>query len=196
MIRRLHITLAVLLSSLTAVAQQNSSPATCPATEPAVLEVEHQLWSAARNRDVATLNKLMDDSFLSTDDGGTRTGKKEFLAQFSKPEGNIHNETDEGPADVRIVFTNGVAILNFTKHWTDYDKEAGITFSATSVMTRVFTCKKSEWKLIAFHETGLPNKNRQPDAGAADHLDDYVGHYRFKENGGEDIGHAYGSPDL
>jgi len=183
MIRPLYIALIILLSPLRALTQQTQSPFTCPTTEQAMREVEHQLWSAARSRDAAALDKLVDDSFISTDDGGVRKGKQELLGDIKKPEGNVHNDTDEQPADIRLVFTNGVAILNFTKHWTDYDKKAGISFGGTSVMTRVFTCKNGEWKLVSFHETGIPNRTRQPSTSAVDHLDDYVGHYRLGENG-------------
>jgi hypothetical protein len=182
MTRFLRLASIVLATLLPGFAQQNQSP-TCPATQQAVLDVGHQLWSAARNRDVATLDKLIDDGYLSTDDGGLHKGKRELLTAVKKPEGNIHNETDEQPADLRLVFTNGVALLNFTKRWTDYDKKAGISWSATSAITRVFTCKSGEWKLVAFQETDIPNRDRQPSAQAIDRLDDYVGHYRFGENG-------------
>jgi hypothetical protein len=183
MIRPLYLVFAALLPSLPALTQQSQSPVPCAATEQKVLEVEHKLWSAARRRDVATLDKLTDDSFLSTDDGGLSTGEKEFLAHFRQPESNIHNQTDEQPTDVRLVFTNGVAILNFMKHWIDHNRKAGISFGATSVMTRVFTCQNGQWKLVGFHETNLTNKSRQPSAGTGDHIGDHVGHYRFGENG-------------
>lgn len=112
-----------------------------------------------------------------------RKGKQELLAGLKKPEGHVHNETDEQPTDVRLVFTNGVAILNFTKHWTDYDKTAGISFDGTSRMTRVFTCKNGGWKLVSFNETGIPDRTRQPVSSAIAYFDDYVGHYRLGENG-------------
>jgi ketosteroid isomerase-like protein len=182
-LRPLYLGLAALLCSVPALAQQNQSPVSCRATEQEVLDVAHQLWSAVRNRDVAAYDKLVDDDFISTDDGAVRKGKKEILAGLRQPEGNIHNETDEQPADIRLVFTDGVAILNFSKHWTDYDKAAGISFGGSSVITRVFTCKNGEWKLISFHETGISNRDRQPSTSAMSHLDDYVGRYRLGENG-------------
>jgi ketosteroid isomerase-like protein len=172
----------VLLSSLHAIAQQNQPSITCPATEQAVREVSHQIWAAVRSRDVAAWDKLADDSFISTDDGGVRKRKQECLAELSKPEGNIHTDSDEQPEDVRVVFTGDVAIENQTKHWTDYDKEAGISWGATSRTTRVFTCKNGEWRLVAFQETDIPNKQRNPSPN--DHLDDYVGHYRLVDSGG------------
>jgi ketosteroid isomerase-like protein len=171
----------VLLSSLHAFAQQNQPSITCPATEQAVSDVSHQIWAAVRSRDAAAWDKLADDSFISTDDGGVRKGKQECLAELTKPEGNIHTDADEQPEDVRVVFTGGVAIENETKHWTDFDKKAGISWGGTSRMTRVLTCKNGEWKVVAYQETDIPNRNRKPSPN--DHLDDYVGHYRLGENG-------------
>jgi ketosteroid isomerase-like protein len=141
----------------------------------------HQIWAAVRSRDVAAWDKLADDSFISTDDGGARKGKQESLAELKKPEGTIHTDNDEQPEDVRVVFTGGVAIVNQTKHWTDYDKKTGINWGATSRTTRVLTCKNGEWRLVAFHETDIPNKHRKPSPN--DHLDDYVGHYRLVDSG-------------
>jgi hypothetical protein len=57
-VRLLSIAFVVLLSSLNAFAQQTQSSATCPATEQAVREVNHQIWAAFKNRDLATLDKL------------------------------------------------------------------------------------------------------------------------------------------
>jgi ketosteroid isomerase-like protein len=118
---RLFSIVFVLLSSLHSFAQQNQSPVTCTATEQAVRDTSHQIWAAYRDRDVATYDRLVDDSYISTDDSGVRKGKKDVLADLRKPEGNIHTDTDEQPEDVRVVFTGGVAIVNQTKHWTDYD---------------------------------------------------------------------------
>jgi ketosteroid isomerase-like protein len=171
----------VLLSSLHTFAQQNQPSIACPATEEAVREVSHQIWAAVRDRDAATWDKLTDDNFVSTDDGGVRKGKQECLAELRKPEGNLHTDTDEQPEDVRVVFTGGVAIVNQTKHWTDYDKKTGISWGATSRTTRVLTCQNGQWRLVAFQETDIPNKLRKPSAN--DHLDDYAGHYRLVDGG-------------
>lgn len=183
MTRLSYLALVALLLPSSNLAQQNQPRLTCAATEQAVLTAEHQLWSAWRSRDAAAWDKLVDDSLVSTDDGGLREDKQKILAGIKQPEGHIHNETDEIPKDIRAVFTNGVGILNFTKHWIDYDKTAGISFGATAADTRVFTCKNGEWKLIVFQETDIANKNRQPSTNTIAHPDDYVGHYRLGENG-------------
>ena len=181
--RSLSIVFVALLSCLRLFAQQNQSQAACPATEQAMREVIHQTWAAFHNRAAATLDKLIDDDAITTDDGGTVVGKKETLAAVKRPEGNIHNETDEEPKDSRVVFTSGVAIVNYSKHWMDYEKKVGIKWGATSRVTVVFTCKNGEWKRIAFQETDIPNKDRKPSAIANHVLDEYCGHYRLGENG-------------
>ena len=171
----------VLLSSLHVSAQRNQPPVTCPATEQAVREVERQIWAAFHTRDLAALDKLIDDDSISTNDDGTSKGKRERLAVIRRPEGDIHTEASEQPEDSRVVFTNGVAILNFTRHWTDYEKKMGIDWGAAVRVTMVFACKNGGWRDVAFQETDMPNKNRKPVVDASDHFDDYVGHYIVSE---------------
>ena len=185
MIRPLYFAFAVVLSALHAFAQRDQAAVLCPITEQAVREVEHQIWAAFHNRDVAALDKLIDDDSISTDDGGTSKGKRELLAAIKRPEGDIHTEASEQPQDVRVMFTNGVAVLNFARHWTDYEKKMGIDWGAAVRVTMVFACKNGGWREVAFQETDMPNRNRKPFAGASDHLDEYVGHYRLGENGGK-----------
>ena len=181
-VRPFSIAFVVLLVSSHALAQQKQSPIGCPATEQAVREVQRQIWAAYHDRDVAALDKLIDDQAISTNDVGTRRGKQELLAAYKRPEGDIHTEVSE-ESDSRVVFANGVAILNYTVHWTDHEKKIGIDWGATSRMTAVLVCKNGEWRRVALQETGIPNKDRKPPTGANDHFDDYVGHYRFGENG-------------
>jgi hypothetical protein len=85
MTRLLYLASVVLLSSLHAFAQQNQPTIACPATEQAVRGVSHQIWAAGRSRDVAAWDKLVDDSFISTDDGGVRKGKQESLPNSGNP---------------------------------------------------------------------------------------------------------------
>ena len=97
MSKPLYFAVPVVFSSLPALGQQEQSPTTCVATEEAVLTAEHELWSARRDRYAAAWNELVDDSFVLTDDGGTRKGKQEIPAGMKKPEGHVHNDTDETP---------------------------------------------------------------------------------------------------
>jgi len=179
-----HFAVFFLFSSLNALSQQSQSAYSCPATEQAVRAVSHEIWAASRNRDVAKLDQLLDENYFAIDDGGNRKAKLDLIAELKKPEGYIHNETDEEPADLNVVFTNGVAILSFTKHWTDYAKRMGISWGATVRITRVFACKNGRWKALVYHETDIPNKTRPSATAELDHLNDYVGRYRIGEKGG------------
>jgi len=181
-VRPLSLAFVVLLSSLHALGQRDQAAVSCPVTEQAVREVEHQIWAAFHNRDVAALDKLIDDDSINSDDGGTSKGKRELLAAIKRPEGDIHTEASEQPEDFHVLFTNGVSILNFTRRWTDYEKKMGIDWGAAVRVTMVFACKNGGWREVAFQETDMPNRNRKPFAGASDHLDEYVGHYRLGEN--------------
>jgi len=177
------LTFAVLLSAIQLFAQQNQASIKCPATEQAVREVGHQFWAGYKNRDVAALKALIDDDAIATDDAGKVTGKEELLAAAGRPEGNIHEETDEQPSDFRVVFSNQIAVLNYAKKSTNYEKEMGISWTAASRFTMVLVCKTGKWRIVAFQETTLPNRDRKPSVSAREHLDDYVGRYRFGEDG-------------
>jgi len=50
-------------------------------------------------------------------------------------------------------------------------------------MTETLICRAGRWRILAFQETFLPNAARSPNSDAASRYDDYVGQYRFGENG-------------
>ena len=181
-IRSLYVALSALLA-LPAFAQQNAAMVPCPATEKAVREVDHQIWAAYRNRDTTALDNLVSDDFIRSNDEGGREGKPGVLAGIKGPEGDVHNETDEQLNDFRVVFTNGVAILNFTRHVTESDKRAGVSWETTVRTTRVLTCTDGTWRMVVYHESVIPNMNRAPVAGSTAHFNDYVGRYRLGEKG-------------
>jgi ketosteroid isomerase-like protein len=181
-IRSLYVALLAMLA-LPAFTQQNAALVSCPVTEEAVREVDHQIWAAYRNRDAAALNNLVSDDLIRSNDEGMREDKQAVLAGRKSPEGDVHNETDEQINDFRVVFTNGVAILNFTRHEADSDKRVGVSWETTVRTTRVLTCTNGTWKMVVYHESVIPNVNRVPVAGSAAHFKDYVGRYRLGEKG-------------
>lgn len=107
-----------------------------------------------------------------------------MIAELKKPEGYIHNETQEEPDDFSAVFTNGIAVVSYTKQWRDYAKRMGMSWGATVRITRVFACKDGNWKALVYHETDMPNKTRPAVKAELNHLNDYVGRYRIGEKGG------------
>jgi ketosteroid isomerase-like protein len=181
-VRSLFVALLAMLA-LPAFTQQNAALVSCPVTEKAVREVDHQIWAAYRSRDATALNNLVSDDLIRSNDEGMREDKQAVLAGRKSPEGDVHNETDEKINDFRVVFTNGVAILNFTRHETDSDKRVGVSWETTVRTTRVLTCTNGAWKMVVYHESVIPNVNRVPVSGSAAHFKDYVGRYRLGAKG-------------
>jgi hypothetical protein len=73
--------------------------------------------------------------------------------------------------------------MSFTRAWKIMHQPSGVSFGATSRMTETFVCAGSEWKVVAFQETMVPNLARQVYKPAADYFDDFMGKYRFGEDG-------------
>jgi hypothetical protein len=84
---------------------------------------------------------------------------------------------------VRSVFAGETAVLSFRRRWAVTHRPSGVSFSATSRMTEVFVCRGQEWKVLAFHETLMPNAERPVSAAAPAHYEEYVGRYRFGSKG-------------
>jgi hypothetical protein len=95
----------------------------------------------------------------------------------------MKSESAEQPEDVRTLFADNTAFISFTRAWTLTHQPSGASFRATSRMTETFVCRGGEWKVIAFQETMALNPARQVYRPAADYFDDYVGKYRFGEDG-------------
>ena len=178
------IALALVLSSSRPLAQLPTS-SSCPATDQSVRDADLRVWRAFHDRDDKTLDRLITDDFIGTDDNGASLTKKDLVSSVQRPEGSTHEETAEKAEDVRIVRVGDMAIISFTRASTLSDTAAGIAWSVTSSAMRVFTCRGSEWKMVARQETIFPNKRRKPAPMSADRLDEYVGRYRFVDSTGK-----------
>jgi hypothetical protein len=145
--------------------------------------VAHDVWAAYNHRDAAALDKLLDDRLLFVTESGNLLSKAEVLASFRTPQGSMKLESAEEPENVRTAFVDKMAVMSFTKAFKITHQPTGATFGATSRMTETFVCAGGEWKMVAFQETMTPNPARQVYKPAADYFDDYVGKYRFGEDG-------------
>ena len=177
------ITVAVLLVPTSLLAQGSSTSASCAATDQSLRTVVHDFWAAYNRRDVAALDKLFDPRLVYVSESGALLSKAQVLAPFHAPQGTMKLESAEEPQDVRAVFVDDMAIMSFTKAFKITHQPTGVSFGATVRMTETFVCTGGEWKVIAFQETMVPNPAREVHKQAADHFDDYVGKYRFGEDG-------------
>ena len=174
---------AALLLSTSLLAQELSTSHSCAASEEALRMVAHDFWAAYNHRDAAALDKLLDDRLLFVSESGNLLSKAEVLAPFRVPQGSMTLESAEEPENVRTAFADNMAVMSFTKAFTITHRSTGASFGATSRMTETFVCAGGEWKVVAFQETMVQKPARQVYKPAADNFDDYVGKYRFGEDG-------------
>lgn len=174
---------AALLISRSLLAQAPSTVDSCVATDQALRAVAHEFWRAYNQRDAAALEKLFDDRLIYVSDRGGILSKPQVLAPFRVPQGSIKLESAEEPENVRTAFVDNVAVMSFTKTFKITHQPTSAVFGGTVRMTETFVCAGRGWKLIAFQETMVPNSARQPYKPAANQFDDYVGKYRFGEDG-------------
>jgi hypothetical protein len=183
MLARPIVVAAALLVSTPLLAQWPSTSHSCAASEQALRAVAHDFWAAYNHRDVAALDKLLDDRLLYVSESGNLLSKAQVLAPFRLPQGSMKLESAEEPENVRTAFVDNMAVMSFTKAFKITHQPTGASFGATARMTETFVCVGGEWKVVAFQETMVPNPARHVHKPAANHFDDYVGKYRFGEDG-------------
>ena len=136
--------------------QQRGSSSSCPSDEQTIRAIERERWQAATPRhDVATTDKLLAKEFFYSDDTGAVLSKDQLLQTYKTPQ---VSRNDVGPAqDIRIVVNGDLALMNFTLLWKV--TQSGVTWSQTSRFTEVFGCREGQWKILAMHETLVPNNS-------------------------------------
>jgi hypothetical protein len=183
--------LSLLLVASVALGQPEPTQLTCPATEKAILalyQVQHQ---ASLKNDFATVARIIDDQAILNYDDGKRRSKDETMAS-TKQEQSDFEIVDEGPMEDTVVkFEDGVAILTFARGGSSRDRNSGFTITGSARESYIYGCRGGDWKVIFRAETQIPNAHRAPDVSVLSHLDDYVGHYRFYQNGDKGDFHIF-----
>jgi ketosteroid isomerase-like protein len=170
----------VLLGSLLQLASGGDS---CPSRPEALKSVAHDFWLGYNQRDTSLLARVLDDDLVLVPAAGTVTTKPELLAHITAPLEPMRSRSEERLDEARTVFAGETALLNFRRRWTVTHQPSGVSFKATSRMTEVFVCRGSEWKVLAFQETVMPNAERPVSPAASAHYGNYVGRYRFGSRG-------------
>lgn len=183
MLTRLILATAAVFVPMSLQAQRLDASRSCSATENAVRAVAQDYWAAYNRRDTAALNRILDDRLLHVNESGALLSKAQVVAPFRVPQGTMKLASAEMPENVRIMFVDDVAIMSFTKSFTVTHQPTGASFGSRVRMTETFACIGGEWKVVAFQETMVPNPARQVYKPALQYLDDYVGKYRFGEDG-------------
>ena len=157
--RSLALFVFALVCPISSAAQQaGSAMALCPSDEQSIRAVERERWQASSRRDIATIDRLLGKDFFYSDDTANVMSKEQLLEHFQKPTAT-HNEV-ESAENPRIVINGNIALMNFTLKWKVM--QSGISWTQTSRFTEVFVCRESQWKILAMHETLVPNPTRTP----------------------------------
>src|SRR6266498_2932352 len=175
-----RMSLFALLGSLLQLATVADS---CVSQPQALKNVAHDFWLGYNQRDTSLLAKVLDDDILLVLATGTVTTKPELLAHITAPLEPTRSRSEEALDEVHAVFAGETALLNFRRRWMLTHEPSGVSFKATSRMTEVFVCRGTEWKVLAFQETVIPNAERPVSAAASARYGDYVGRYRFGSKG-------------
>jgi hypothetical protein len=170
----------VLLGSLLQLA---SAPDSCVSRPEVLKSVAHDFWLGYNQRDSSLLAKVLDNDLVLVPAAGTVTTKPELLAHVMAPLEPMRSRSEEALDEVRAVFAGETAVLNFRRRWAVTHQPSGVSFKATSRMTEVFVCRGTEWKVLAFQETVMPNAERPVSGAASARYGDYVGRYRFGSRG-------------
>jgi hypothetical protein len=183
MLTRSIVVAAALFAATSQSEEAPSSRASCAASDQAIRIAAHELWAAYNGRDGAAMAELLDDRLVWISESGSLLSKAQVLAPFRVPQGSMKLESAEEPENIRTTFVDTMAIMSFSKAFKLTHQPTGASFGATARMTETFICSGGEWKLVAFQETMIPNPARQVYKPAIEHFDDYVGKYRFGEDG-------------
>jgi hypothetical protein len=178
--RILLIFVSALMSAFYCSAQQKNSTDFCPSDEQTIRAIERARWQAATPRhDVETTDKLLAKDFFYSNDAGIVMSKNQLLELYKTPQ---VSRTDVEPAqDVRVVVNSDIALMNFTLLWRI--TQSGISWSQTSRFTEVFGCREGQWKILAMHETLVPNATRATSQPADTALDEFAGKYVISQKG-------------
>jgi hypothetical protein len=163
--------------------QQQPIQDTCPATAKAIIDLYQVQHQAVYRNDFATFARIIDDQAILNYDDGKRRSKDETVASTKQQQSGFET-VDDGPMeDTLVKFEDGVAILTFARSFRSLDLNSGFTITGPERESYIYGCRGGEWKVIFRAETPIPNAHRAPDISVLSHLDDYVGHYRFHQNG-------------
>lgn len=179
-IRALHAVCAFALVLAPSARAQSTG---CASTNDAVQGVAREFWSAYNRRDLAALDRVLDDELLLIGNQGTTATKAEFLKAFRVPEGSFEPRSAEAMDDVRTIFAGNTALVSFNRRWMVTFKGVGVTNAVTARLTETLICRGGRWRVLAYQETVVPNATRSPNTAAVSRYDDYVGRYRFGGDG-------------
>ena len=122
-----------------------------PAGDEATIKALEEKWDAASLKsDVATLDRLFADKFITTDADGKVKTRAEVLARMKA--GDVTYQSAKGD-DYKIFVSGDTAIAN--GHWHGKFTEKGKAIEANERFTDTWIRQNGQWRCLASHSSSL-----------------------------------------
>lgn len=122
--------------------------------EATILDLERQLSVASAKGDIATLDRIMADGYISIEAVGKVETKAEGMGEIKS--GNWVTEAEE-PTQMKVRLYGNVAIV--TGHLSVRDKRNGKPGHHEIVFTDVWVKKRGRWQVVNYQGTLMPSQS-------------------------------------
>lgn len=129
------LALILVLVALPTFAQQNSE-------EQELLKLEHDWWEAYKQRNTQTLDRLVAEDFIFTDDEGQVYDKPKFIALALQ---QVVTAYTLGDMRIRVYGDTGVVTCPSNWHYNIGGKDVSWEFRSTDV----FVKRQGHWQAVA-----------------------------------------------
>ena len=138
------LALILVLVALPTFAQQNPE-------EQELLKLEHDWWKAYKQRDTQTLDRLVAEDFIFTDDEGQVYDKPKFIALALQQVVTAYTL-----GDMRIRVYGDTAVVTCPSSWRYNIGGKDVSWEFRS--TDVFAKQSGRWQAVAAQDTRIPKK--------------------------------------
>jgi ketosteroid isomerase-like protein len=151
--RALALALALIAASSSAFGQKaDNKSAKSGGVEEAVKQLERDWANAAKSYDVATLNRIVADDWVGTDETGKRTTKAQMIANTNSHKGTLGSFTFDDMT-VRVYGNTAIVTGGDTETSTFDGKDTSGHYFWTDVFVKQ---KDGSWKAVASHTSKAP----------------------------------------
>jgi ketosteroid isomerase-like protein len=140
--------LAMVLLATAVAHAQNAKPSN---DEKALLGV-NEAWAAAEQKqDAATLDRLLDDGFISVSSGGKIQNKADFLSDILQTKLTSYQITEE---TAHLYGPTGIVTCKYQAHWMEGAEEE----QASLQILAVYTKRDGQWRAVGGQFSRLPKQ--------------------------------------
>ena len=138
------LALILMLVAVPTFAQQH-------AEEEALRKLEHDWWEAYKQRDTQTLDRLLAQDFIFTDEEGQVYDKPQFIALALQ---QVVTAYTLGDLRIRVYGDTGVVTCPSSWHYNIEGKDVSGEFRSTDI----FVKRQGHWQAVVSQDTRIPKR--------------------------------------